>query len=169
MTEAELGLAVASNIALLSEDEIASLSTEERRAETFLLYSLGWTQVRISRYFGVAQATVAKDLKLEAQRRHSRAENLEDELERVAGVMERVIEKAWARHDEAFFHNPNGVAASNYLKLVLDAAEKYAHIRGIDIPVSKGGGAKGPTRVIVKIGGDALRPEIAVGVETDGD
>lgn len=167
MALADLALAVTPQIPLLSEAERAELTTEERRAESFLLHSLGWTQARIARFFGVTQATVSKDLSIEAQRRHTRAENLEEELERVAGVYERVMEKAWARHDAAFFANPNGVAATNYLKLVMDAAEKYAHIRGLDAPKAAGNANKGPTRVVVQIGGQGDRPAIQVGVETD--
>lgn len=159
-------LVVPSSLPRLTEDELESLTTEERRAETFLLYSTGWTQVRIAKYFGVAQATVAKDLKIEFQRRHTRAENIDQELERIAGVMEHVIDKAWRRHDEAFEVNPNGVAASNYLKLVLDAAEKYAHLRGLDIPMANER-QKGKTRVIVQIGGTHEQPQIAIGMESD--
>jgi len=164
---AGLGLAVASNIGLLSEEERANLGTEDRRAETFLLHSMGWTQTRIAQYFGVTQTTVSKDLDIERQRRHTRAENVEQELERVAGVIERVIEKAWARHDEAFSVNPNGVAASNYLKLVLDGAERYAHIRGLDVPVKGKKTGDGKTRVILQIGATATTPPINIGVEAD--
>lgn len=160
-----LGLAVASNIGYLSAEERADISTEDRRAEAFLLDSMGWTQTRISQYFGVTQATISKDLGIERQRRHTRAQNVEEEIGRVAGVIERVIEKAWARHDQAFAVNPNGVAASNYLKLVLDGAEKYAHILGLDVPVKGQGAAKGPTRVIVRIGGSGETPAIDVGFE----
>lgn len=164
---AGLGLAVSSNLGLLSEEERAEIGTEDRRAEVFLLHSLGWTQTRIAQYFGVTQTTISKDLGIEAQRRHTRAENVEQELERVAGVMERIIEKAWARHDEAFMVNPNGVAASNYLKLVLEAAEKYAHIRGLDVPVKGKKTGDGKTRVILQIGATATTPPINIGVEAD--
>lgn len=164
-----LGLVVSSNIGMLSPEERESIGTEDRRAEVFLLHSMGWTQTRIAQYFGVTQATISKDLGIEQQRRHSRAQNIEQELGRIAGVIERVMEKAWARHDEAFANNPNGVAASNYLKLVLDGAEKYAHILGLDVPVQKGNSPQGKTRVVIQLGGSGEKPSITMGVESPGE
>ncbi len=159
----DLSVEVHPNLQVLEGD--GDPTTEERRAEAFLLACAGWSQARIARKFGIAQSTVSHDLRLEAQRRRSRAENVEYEIERMAGVMESVIDKAWRRHDEAFAHNPNGVAASNYLKLVLEAAEKYARLRGLDTATSSSGQRSGPTRVVVRIGGSKEQPEIAVGVE----
>jgi len=159
-------LDVRPQLTALTADEIEDLSTDDRRAEVFFLHSTGWTQAKLARHFGVVQATISKDLKIEYQRRHTRAENIEEELERIAGVIENVMVKAWDRHNEAFEHNPNGVAASNYLKLVMEAAERYAHIRGLDMPRLGSNSPKGQTRVIVQIGGSAEQPAIQVGVET---
>lgn len=159
----DLSVEVRPNLQIVEGD--GDPSVDERRAEEFLLACAGWTQARIARKFGITQSTVSHDLRVEAQRRRTRAENVEYEIERIAGVMESVIDKAWRRHDEAFEHNPNGVAASNYLKLVLEAAEKYAHLRGLDVPTTGSGQRSGPTRVVVRIGGSKEQPEIAVGVE----
>lgn len=167
MSTPGLGLAVPSKIGQLSAEERKNLPTEDRRAEVFLLHSMGWTQTRMSEHFGVTQATISKDLGIEQRRRHDRAQNVEEEIGRIAGVMERVVEKAWDAHHEAFAVNPNGVAASNYLKLVVDAAESFAHILGLDIPVKKGKSGDGKTRVIVRIGGQGDQPAIDVGFEHD--
>ncbi len=163
MAGTELSLEIRPDLSALPEDE--SLATEDRRAETFLLYSTGWRQASIARRFGVSQATTSKDLKIEFARRHERSKNIEDELERVCGVVENVMSKAWERHNSAFEEKPHSVAASNYLKLVLEAAEKLAHLRGLDAPRAPGNATHGPTRVIVQIGGNGA-PQIAVGVES---
>ena len=157
---------IATEIPKLSPDEIDTLSTDERRAETFLLYSTGWTQAQIARKMGVAQSTVSTDIKIEMQRRRTRGQNIEDEIERIAGVVENVMTKAWVRHNEAAESNINSVAATNYLKIVLEAADRYAHIRGFDAVRPGGNTPAGKTRVIVQIGGSRESPEIAVGLES---
>ncbi len=166
MADDALALPTRPRLPKMTPEERAEQNIDERRAEAFLLFSMGWTQTKIARQIGVSQATVARDLDIEVRRRHSRAQLVEDEIERVAGIVEAVITKAWQRHNEAADNNINSVAGSNYLKLVLDGAEKYAQIRGIESVRSRPEGPKGQTRVIVQIGGQGGTPPIAVGVET---
>ena len=148
----------------LDAQEIESVATSDRRAETFLLYSTGWKQSEIARYFHVSQSTVSSDLKFEFSRRRARAQNIEDEIERIVGVVEGVITSAWKRHNAAADAAPGSVAGASYLKIVLEAAEKLAQLRGIDGPKAATV-AKGQTRVIVQIGGTPEQPAIQVGVE----
>lgn len=147
-------------------DELSDITLEERRAETFLLYTTGWQQAQIARRFGISQATVSKDIAIELRRRRTRAENIEDEIERIAGVYEGVMSKAWSRHNEAAEASPTSVAGTNYLRLVMDAAEKVAQIRGIDAGSGTKKQDKGQTRVVVRIGGSSESPQIDVGVES---
>lgn len=163
MTDA---LQVTSTLPALTDDEKGDLTAQDRRAEEFLMYATGWTQTAIAKYFGVAVSTVNKDLKIESRRRADRMANIDEEIERIAGVMEGVISTAWRRHNEAAENNINSVAGSNYLKIVLEAAEKYAHLRGFDIPKVASVPNGGKTRVIVQIGGSGEQPQIAVGVES---
>ncbi len=145
-------------------EETVELAT--RRAEAFLLYSIGWKQAQIAERFGVTQATISNDIRAERKNRLSRRDNVEEETERVAGVYEHVMAKAWERHEESANANINSVAGTNYLRIVLDAAEKYAMLRGLD-GVKEKSREKGPTRVIVRIGGAEKTPQIDVGVEVD--
>lgn len=148
-----------------TEEEIEDMSLDERRAEVFLLYATGLSQAAIARRYGLTQATISKDLAVETQRRRSRAENIEAEIERIAGVYERVMVKSWERHEEAANANINSVAGTTYLKTTMEAAEKYAQIRGL---MDRDGTKKkdGPTRVVVRIGGSEVAPQIDVGVES---
>ncbi len=98
---------VKSELEPLTEDDLEDIDVQTRRAEEFLLYSTGWTQVRIARHFGLAQSTVQNDLRIEMRRRRTRGENIDDEIERIAGVYENVMAKAWARHEEAAESNIN--------------------------------------------------------------
>ncbi len=141
------------------------MRVDERRAEVFLLYSTGWSQARLARRFGVAQSTISKDIGIEMRARRSRAENVEEEIERIAGVVEGVMVRAWERHNEAADNNISSVAGANYLKIVLDAAERYAALRGFD-SLHETKAKNSQTRVIVQIGGTNSTPPIAVGVES---
>jgi predicted transcriptional regulator len=156
---------VGSHIATISDEELQTMTTDDRRAETFLLYSTGWNQAKIARHFGVSQQTVSHDLNIEMRRRRTRAENVEDEIERIAGVVENVMVKAWERHNESAESNINSVAATNYLKIVLEAADRYAVLRGFDAAKSAGPKTDGKTQVIVRIGGQGDQPAIEVGVQ----
>ncbi len=166
MASSDIVEALRSELPALTSSELESLSVDDRRAETFLLYSTGWTQAKLARHFGLSQGTISSDLKIEMQRRRSRAANIDDEIERIAGVIENVMTKAWQRHNESAESNINSVAATNYLKLVMEAAEKYAHLRGFDLPRATSNAPQGKTRVVVQIGGSLDRPEIAVGLES---
>jgi predicted transcriptional regulator len=166
MASTDLAVDIRSKLPPLSEEERDAVSTEDRRAEAFLLHSTGWTQTRIAKYFGVAQATVAKDLGIERQRRSSRAQNIEEEIGRILGVVEGVMVKAWERHNESAESNINSVAATNYLKIVLEAADRYATLSGFDT-VKSAKAPQGKTRVIVQIGGSQEQPAIQVGVESE--
>lgn len=166
MARNPLAALVATTLPEITEEELADLSVADRRAETFMLYSTGWTQSRIAKYFGVSQSTVFNDLQIETRNRRARALNVESEIERIAGVYEAVMTKAWSRHEESAEANINSVASTNYLKLVLEAAGQYASLRGLDSGAGAPTTKDGKTRVIVQIGGSAGRPDIAVGVES---
>lgn len=165
-SRASKALAVPVHLPAPTPEELEEITLDERRAETLLLYLTGWDQARIARRFGVSPATVSKDIAIELRKRRSRAENIEDEIERVAGIMENVMAKAWARHNEAADVSVTSVAGTNYLRLVLDAAEKYAQLRGLDSSAGTRAVEKGKTRVVVRIGGSNEQPQIDVGVES---
>ena len=166
MPKPSQALAVPVQLPPPTAEELEQMTIDERRAETFLLYSTGWEQTRIARRFNVSQTTVSKDIAIEIRKRRARAENIDEEIERVAGVYENVMTRAWNRHNEAADVNITSVAGTNYLRLVLDAAEKYAQLRGLDASSGVRKTEKSQTRVVVRIGGSSESPQIDVGVES---
>lgn len=142
---------VASQLPVLSEDELAALEPDERHAEAWYLSRSGWSQAAISTRMGVSRKTVQNWLALEMKQRLSRREQVDEELEHIAGTYEAVIARAWEAHRISATSSPNSLAGSNYLRLVVDAAAALAHIKGIDGPAAKQGDGK--MRVVVRIGG----------------
>jgi len=166
MARSALEKAVRTKLEPVTEKELAELALAERRAEVFLLCSTGVKQSDIARRMGVSQATVSYDYNQEIKRRRSRGGQIEDELERIAGMVEAVAVTAWKRHQEAVDQNPGSVAGATYLKLVLESAEQYARLRGLDGPHGTSA-PKGHARVVVQIGGTNEQPAISVGLEAE--
>lgn len=145
---------VASKLPAMAEDELEDASQEDLRAEAFLLASTGHTQAQIADRLHRSRATVQKYLRQEAQARRTRAQNVNEELERIAGVYEGVALEAWSAYRG--LRGSTSLAGSNYLRLVLDATEKLARLRGVE--ADSGRGATGKAEIIVRIGGETDTP-----------
>jgi transcriptional regulator with XRE-family HTH domain len=145
---------------------------EERRVEAWLRAARGETQGSIARALGVSRQTVNGYLALEAKSRLSRLENSEIELEKIIGTLEAILAQSFMRAEQAFESSPASLAASNYLRLCLDAAREIARLRGLDSLVARREGT-GPSKaqIIVRIGGQKdFEQVIEVGAQiTEGE
>jgi len=148
----------------LAQDKLAELGPEDKRAEAWYLSVTGRTQLEIAAHFGVAPGTIQRWLKQAALERRQRAENVDEEAERIIGTIEAVATEAWKRHEAS---DVDGLSGPNYLRLVLDSMKEIARLRGIDQAISTGGSA-GTTTLRVRIGGRDISgtPVIDVGVQT---
>lgn len=135
-------------------EEWRDATPEERRIEAWRLRARGRTISSIGRDLGVSRTSIQGYLDLEAKKRLSRMANADIELERIAGVVEGVMEESFRRHEQAFDKGESSLAASNYLRLVLDSARELARLRGLDALLIRRGDT-GPTKaeIVVRIGG----------------
>lgn len=143
-------------------EEQADWDIEDRRAEVFLRLSTGATQAEVADYLGVSRSTIQKDWKAALAARRSRRDTVEDEVERLAATYEAVIAAAWQRSNKA---DPASVAASNNLRLVMDAAEKRGKLLGVG--ESPEANDNGTVEVVVNVGGgEGPSPDVQVGVRS---
>lgn len=146
----------------LDDEELEEAPDDVRHAEAWYLVATGHTQTDVAKTMGVTRQTIANWLKSESLRRRSRVENIDEEAERLVGILEGVVAEAWKSHRRA---GENSMAGPSYLKTVLDGVKEIASLRGLDRrPTDDGAGKK--TEIIVRIGGgpSAYPDAIEVGV-----
>lgn len=154
----------------MTEEEIDFATLEDKHAECWLLAATGVRQLELAERYGVSRATIQNWLKKANLEYRTRAANVDEERERIAGTVEAVLADAYSAH-RAALRSKGGAASlagSNYLRLVLDAARDLAHIRGIEPSRAPDAGGKGVTEVVVRMGGTAgggrTMPTLEVGV-----
>lgn len=149
----------------MTAEELEFATDEDNHAECWLLAATGVRQLELAERYGVSRATIQNWLKKANAEYRTRAANIDEERERIAGTVEAVLRDAYAAHKAA---PGNSLAGSNYLRLVLDAARDLAHIRGIEPSRAPEGNGKGVTEVVVRMGGTAGggrgMPTLEVGV-----
>lgn len=127
------------------------LPEDERQAEAWYLVNVtGQSQTSVAKQLGTTQPTISRWLKAHSKTLSTRAEDTEEQREKLISIIEKATYRAFERHEETSAVNQTGPA---YLKLVMEGAEKIARLRGIDTSVSSGGGRGGPIEVVVSIGG----------------
>lgn len=135
----------------LESFELSEYDEQEKRAEALALSLRGYTNLQISERFGVHRNSISNWLRKARQEYRSRLENADEMIGETIAVYEQVMVEAWKAHEAV---DKDQLSGANYLRIILDAAEKRVKLAGLDQPDT---GAAQKTEVVVQIGGQGVR------------